>query len=81
MLVYDWNFSHDTTKIYIDRWGYHKINHFNSKYLKGMYVNYYNKKWYAFLKKWIDNENGPSMYEWFRKDKKLEFKFKSVFEV
>jgi len=81
MLVDDWNNSHDTTKKYRTKWGRVKANRFEYKYLKGMYVNYYNRKWYAFLTKWINKETSSSMYEWFGKDKKLEFNLKSILEV
>lgn len=81
MIVREWKTTHDLTKKYKTKWGRVQQNRFKFEYLTGMYVNYYNRKWYAFLEKWVDKETSPSIYEWFRKDKKLEFNLKSVLDV
>lgn len=81
ILKKEWIETHDLTKHYRTKYGTVNKNHFKERYIVGMYVNYYNKKWHDFLEKVIDKENSSSVNEWFRKGKKLEFKFKSIDEI
>ena len=80
-LKMEWMESHDLTKRYKSKNGAIRRNRFKDRYIVGMYINYYNKKWHDFLEKWVDSDTSPSVREWFGKGKKLEFNFKSICEV